>query len=337
MPLFGSGIVPSAGATAQELSFVTRRGFLDTMPVQIYNTSPTMASMLATSQIATGGVSSVTAPVQGAPFTQTSTMGFDGTFAQPTNPQGAWNAEFNLTGTVTPIQFLGMEGVLQLNHAVVPLIEARLVDSTNNQADFMSTMLFNNFTNQAQWIGLPGAADDGTNLVTYGGLSRTLYPWWQGKVYAAGSVPPTRKLVSQYIVGVTKSGGEMPTFGVMGPGTWQYLVEDYIGAEQFFHRPGDAGFEDTEGGGKAGFKAIVVAGVPIYMDPYCPEGTLYLLNSNYLNLYVHESASFSFSGFESLMSNFVLGYVAVLLTIAQLVCNKPKTQGRVGGFSSRTV
>jgi len=310
---------------------------LDTITVQTYNTTPALAALLATSQVATGGVSSVTAPVQGLPFVTTSTMDYSGTFAQPTNPQGAFNAEFNLTGTVTPIQFLGMEGILQLNHAVIPLIDARLVDSTNNQADFMATMLFNNTSNQQQWIGLPGAADDGTNLVTYGGLSRTTNPWWQGKVYAAGSVPPTRKLVSQYIVGVTKSGAEMPTLGLMGPGTWQYLVEDYIGAEQFFHRPGDSGFEDTEGGGKAGFSALMVAGVPIYMDPYCPEGLLYLLNTNYLNLYVHESASFAFSGFESLMSNFVLGYVAVLLTVAQLVCVKPKSQGRVSGFSSRTV
>jgi hypothetical protein len=279
----------------------------------------------------------VTAPVQGQPFVTTSTMDFSGSFQQPTNPQGAFNAEFNLTGTVTPIQFLGMEGILQMSHAIIPLIEARMVDSTNNQADFMANMLFNNFSNNLQWIGLPGAVDDGTNLVIYGGLSRTLNPWWQSKVYAAGAVPPTRKLVSQYIVGATKSGAEMPNYGVMGPGTWQYLVEDYIGAEQYFHRPGDSGFEEDEGGGKSSFKALMVAGVPIYMDPYCPEGILYLNNTNYLNLYTHESASFAFSGFESLMSNFVLGYVAVLLTIGQLVNTKPKSCARVSGFSNRVV
>ena len=75
-------------------------------------------------------------------------------------------------------------------------------------------------------------------------------------------------------------------------------------------------------------------GVPIYVDLGCPEGTLYLLNMNYLNLYVHDMANFSFSGFESLLSSSTLGYIGVVLSLLELVCTKPSTQAVVTGFTS---
>ena len=87
---------------------------------------------------------------------------------------GLQNAEFNLKGYLTAIPFLGMEGLVQLDYAVVPLIEARMNDATNVTLDRFATDLFNNLTNNASMIGLPGAVDDGTFLATYGGVNRLI-------------------------------------------------------------------------------------------------------------------------------------------------------------------
>jgi hypothetical protein len=81
----------------------------------------------------------------------------------------------------------------------------------------------------------------------------------------------------------------------------------------------------------------MVAGVPIYADPYCVEGTLFLVNSNYINLYVHVAASFAFTGFESTISNWQIGYVGALVTVAEMVSVKPKAMGRVGGLNSLVI
>jgi hypothetical protein len=81
----------------------------------------------------------------------------------------------------------------------------------------------------------------------------------------------------------------------------------------------------------------MVAGVPIFPDPYCPEGVMYLINSNYASLYFHEQASFAFTGFESTLSNWQLGYVGALVNIAELVVTKPKAMARVGGYNSLTI
>jgi hypothetical protein len=340
VPVFGQGVIPAAGSTANELSAFTRRAFVPYMYVQLYNSSPFMATLLANSQYATGGVSSVTVPVQGASLVAGGWSDYSGTFQQPANLNGGLNLEFNLKLFITPIPFLGMEGAVQMDHAIIPLIKARMNDSTNFAMDTFSSTIFNNTGSSTPtyggvqgFIGLPAAIDDGTNQGTYGNQSRTTNTWLKSKVYAAGSVNPTRQNVLQYIAGVCKLGGEMPTMGVMGLGTWALLAQDFQATEQIMITPGNSGFDDGAEGPRSAFRGLLIAGVPIFADPYCPEGTLYLINDNYLNLYVHKACNFAFTGFESTLSNWQVGYVGAVLTLAELVSAKPKTMGRVGSYN----
>lgn len=332
MAVLGQGIIPS-GSVGTELTYVTRRAFVPKMIVQIYNNTPMLANLIGNSQSASGGVSSVSVPVQGAQFVNGQWSTYSGEFAQPAVQQGAYLSEFDLKLMIVPIPFLGMEGIVQLDYAVIPLIEARMNDSTNVACSLMSTALYNNTADNTAFIGFPGAVDDGTNLVTYGNINRTNSTWWKSSVFNAASVAPTRQLVLQYIANLYKNCGEMPDFGVCGVGTWTYLAQDFVGQEDYVITPGN-GFDETESGPRSAFRALMVAGVPIFCDPDCPEGTMYLLNTNYINLYIHEQASFSFTGFESTLSNWQLGYVGAVVSVAELVNAKPKANARVGSFGS---
>jgi hypothetical protein len=336
MPVAG-GLLPPSGQQFTELAAITRRAFIPQLIVQIYNASPLMASFLANAQSAGGGVSSVTVPVQGSPLVVASSAGYDGSFTPPPPLTGVQDAEFNLQLVLTPIPFLGMEGLVQVDHAVIPLIQARMNDATNATMDFMATTAYANISltnNQA--IGLDGAIDDGTNLVVYGGINRTANPWWKSYIKASGGGNPTRKNVMQWIVGLNKYCGEQPSFGVTDAGTWANLAQDFVGAESYMITPGNA--FDTDGDRpRAAFKALDVAGVPVYMDPYFPtadNGNIQLVNSNYLNAYWHDQAAFNFSGFESTIPNFQIGYVGVVVNAWQIVNTKPKSCGRVTGFTS---
>jgi hypothetical protein len=333
MPI-GGGILPASGSNQfNELTYVTRRAFIPKLVVQIYNSTPLMAALIANSQTASGGVSSVTVPVQGSQFVNAQWSDYSGSFAQPSVQQGAYQAEFNLKLLVSPVPFLGMEGAVQQDYAIIPLIEARMNDATNVMMEAMATSLYNNTTDQQQFIGLPAAIDDGTGTATYGNINRSTQTWWKSKQYAAGSVNPTRQNVLQYISGTVKNGAEVPTFGVCGFGTWTLLAQDYVGQENYMITPG-GGFDGDANGPQAAFRALMVAGVPIYPDPFCPEGTLYFLNSNYLSLYIHEQASFAFTGFESTLPNFQIGYVGAVLMIAELVNTKPKAMTKITGYNS---
>ena len=333
MPI-GGGIIPASGTTQyNELTYVTRRAFIPKLIVQIYNSTPLMAALLANSQTASGGVSSVTVPVQGAQFVNAQWSDYSGSFQQPSVQQGAYNAEFNLKLMIAPVPFLGMEGAVQEDYAVIPLIEARMNDCTNVMMDAMATSAYtDDGTNTQRFTGLPIAVDD---TGTYAGLNRSTYTWWKSSEYAAGSVNPTRQNVLQYISGTVKKSAEMPTFGVCGFGTWTLLAQDFVGQETYMITPGSS-FGGEEGPNSA-FRALMVAGIPIYPDPYCPEGTMYLLNTNYLSLYVHNKAQFAFTGFESTLPNWQIGYVGAVLTIAEIVSTKPKSMTKVTGYNSLTL
>ena len=337
MPI-GGGILPASGSTQyNELTYVTRRAFIPKLVVQLYNSTPLMAALIANSQSASGGVSQVTVPVQGAQFVNAQWSDYSGSFNQPSVQQGAFNAEFNLKLMIAPVPFLGMEGAVQQDHAVIPLIEARMNDATNVMMDAMATALYTNTTNTQQFIGLPAAVSNSNPTAgNYGNIDRSTYTWWQSKQYAAGSVNPTRQNVLQYISGTVKNGAEVPSFGVCGFGTWTLLAQDYVGQEQYVITPG-SGFDADGNGPQAAFRALMVAGVPIYPDPYCPEGTLYLLNTNYLSLYIHDQGSFVFTGFESTLPNWQIGYVGAVLMIAELVSTKPKSMTKVTGYNSLTI
>ena len=332
-PVLGSGIMPAAGVVASELTAVTRRAFVPKLVVQTYQSTPLLAMLLANNQSASGGASSVTVPVQGTNMVTTQQSDYSGSFAQPSVQPGIQNAEFNLKLSITPIPFLGMEAAVQIDYAVIPIIEARMNDAGNNLAAFWSNALYNNTSNNLQLIGLPGAVDDSTNLVNYGNINRSTNTFWKAKVYNAGSVNPTRQNVLQYLTGCAKSaGGEMPNFAVCGFGTWALLAQDYIGQETYMVTPG-ASFDKLEDGPRSGFRALMVAGVPVFADMNCPEGTMYILNSNYLSMYIHDHGSFAFTGFESTLSNWQLGYVGAIVNIAELVLTKPSSCARVGSYN----
>jgi hypothetical protein len=326
MPQFGQGIVPAQGAIAAELAAVTRRAFLPKVFVQLWKSTPWMAAMLSHAQVASGGLSPITVPLQGNPMVTIQNVGYDGSFNQPGATPGLQNAEFNLKGYLTAIPFLGFEGLVQLDYSVVPLIEARMNDATNVTLDRFSSDMYNNITNLQSMVGLPAAIDDGTFSATYGGINRPNNPFWKSTyVHNGAPVTPTRNLMLQYISQVTKVTGEIPKMGLMGFGTWTNLAQDFTPNERYVVTPSQP---FGEGKVEALFRALDVAGVPFYPDSYCPEGTLYLLNTDYLSLYVHERASFYFTGFESTLANGQFGYIGALLTLLEMVDVKCKAHGK---------
>lgn len=332
MPQFGSGIVPSPGAVASELTNVTRRAFIDKCFVQIWQASPLIAALIETAELASGGLSPITAPMQGNPMVTGQWLGYDGSFNQPGTMPGLQPAEFNLKAFATAIPFLGFEGLIQLDYDVIPIIEARMNDATNVTIDTFSNSLYQNIANAQQLIGLQAAVDDGTFAASYGGITRATNPWHKS-TYVHNNASPalTRNLVMQYIAQVTKKNGEMPKMGICGMGTWTLLTQDFTSLERYNINPAGSYGED----GKtvaAMFTAVNIGGVNIYADPKCPEGTLYLLNTNYLSLYIHERAGFRFTGFESMLPNAQFGYIGAILTLLELVSVKAQSHGKFDGL-----
>ena len=334
MPILGSGIMPAPGAVASQLTAVTRRAFVPVLVDQTSKATPLLAMLIANNQTASGGASSITQPAQFGDMVNTQSSDYSGVFQLPNDIPTIQDAEFNLKVTITPIPMFGIEAAIQDDYAVINLMDARMNSAGNNFSKFWATALYNNVTDNTQMIGLKGAIDDGTNLVTYGGINRTTNPSWKGYVQAASAnTLPTRAVLMQYIMGVAKSaGGEMPNCVFCGMGTWLSLATDFIGQEQYNITPGQS-FDNPGDGPRSGFRAVMVAGVPVFCDPYCNEGELWIINSNYLNLYIHERLAFALTPFESMLNNGQLGYIGAIVNFAELVCAKPAANGHITGLS----
>lgn len=331
MPQAGTGIIPQTGAILTELEAATRRAYIPSLYVQLYQASPLFNALMDSAFLASGGLSPVTAPVQGNSMVNGQWTDYSGAFNQPVTTPGIQNAEFNLKAFVTTIPFLGFEGLVQDNFSVVPLIDARMNDATNYTIQQLATSLYNNVSNTQQLIGLPGAIDDGTAASTYGGIARNTtnssgLAWWASSTVsnAGAAVTPTRNLMFQYINQVTKKNGEMPKMAVMGIGTWNMLAQDFTSQERYVQ--GTGGY--SSGTAETLFTALMVGSIPFYADPYCPEGVVYLLNTDYVNLYVHEKAAFHFTGFVSQLPNNQFGYIGAILTLLELVNVKPQSHGK---------
>lgn len=335
-PITGSGILPGGAAGDQAQSW-TRRTFVPTVFVQTRNATPLTAALIGRAKPATGGVSSITVPMQIGDFVTTVASDYSGTFPPPANLSPGVNGQWNLKIIITPIPHLGMESLFQFDAAVIPILAPKMNDAGNSAAEYLSTQFWTNASENNDVNGLPLIAAASGN---YAGLSRTTYPSLQANVIAnSPAVDPTRARIMTYITSATKHGrGQMPTFGITGPGTWDKLAGEFIGVEEFRLMPNSGSFDRQESGPRSGFNALMVGGVPIYMDPaYGVDGTLYLFTGKYLSCYIHQAASWFFTGFQSTLANNQLGYVGALVTALELVDVVPSTVTVVTGLNSNTV
>lgn len=334
MPILNNGIVPG-GSIGNELTAVTRRAFIPKMVVQIYKATPMLSLLMKNGQRARGGVSQVTVPIQGSPFVSFSWSDYSGVFPQPTVQTAAQNAEFNLKLGLVPIPFMGMEAIIQSSEVVIPLLEARMADAKTVMVQSISSAIYtNNSASPGGQIvnGLPEAYDDGTNVATYGGVSRSTNAFWKSYLKTAAGGILTRVAMIPYLVRTTaNAGGEAPDFMVMSPGDWTTLMTDFMSIEQFNTNPGSRyGKDDIV---NAGFRGLMLGDTPIFLDPFCPTGTAFIINSKYLAMYISEDADFAFSGFYSAVPNLQIANVGVVIVAFNLVCTKPISGSQITGIT----
>ena len=86
---------------------------------------------------------------------------------------------------------------------------------------------------------------------------------------------------------------------------------------------------------EGGFRAISYNGIPIVADRFCPQGTLYMLNTNDFTL--HQLCDWQWlTGDDGKVLKQVAGkpvYTATLVKYAELICARPYAQGKISGIT----
>ncbi len=85
---------------------------------------------------------------------------------------------------------------------------------------------------------------------------------------------------------------------------------------------------------KGGFKAMSFNGIPVVADRFCPEGTMYLLNTD--DFKIHQLCDWKWlEGEDGKILKQVPGkpvYTATLVKYAELMCERPNGQGMITGI-----
>jgi hypothetical protein len=184
-------------------------------------------------------------------------------------------------------------------------------------------------TNLKAIDGVAGAVDDSTNTTTYGGLSRTTFPFWKSQaITTTASFASTglNDMMSMY--GNCTAGGRHPTIIA--------TTQAIYNAAWKASTPGQAFPVQPEGHDEQlaqnGFTNILFNGIPMTVDshvttPASSIGQIYFLNEDYFWLYVNRRADFSMREFREPINQDAM--VAFLLWMGQLVCLNPSRQGKI--------
>jgi hypothetical protein len=326
------GVVPG-GLTGQQLSYITRRAIIPNVFVQVYQAHPLLSMLMANAQAAMGGVGQITFPVQGSSFTSFQWGSFGGDFEIPQDQVALINAQFNLKAGMVPIGFFGFESIVQSSEVVIPKLRAVTSDAAVVMKQSLAQSLYSYTQSPVALDTLVGAYDNGSNAPTYGGINRATQQYWQGQYYPNSATIANRLGIAQALVKVqTGAGGEAPDFIVMNPVNWASLMADFMGAEIFNSDPRmKYGRDNTV---NAGFRAIRVLDTPIFMDPFCPVGEMYMINSRYLAMFMHPSLQMYFTGFESMIPQGQLASVGVLVAALNVCCMKPSSGAHFTGMQN---
>lgn len=209
--------------------------------------------------------------------------------------------------TITRLDELKNAGKSQ----VVNLVKAKVQAADKTLSNLLGTDLFGDGTTANSFPGFKAmCAGSGT---TYGGISKTSYSWWRGQ--ADSSTTAITMPVLRGMIGDITVDSDGPTVMV---GT-QDIYDDIYNLFQPQQR-----FQDSETV-KAGFKNILVEGVPFIVDSHVASGYLFFLNENYLTMIAHKDEDFRFEPFIKPTNQNIS--TAKIYWTGSMVCSNCRMQG----------
>ncbi|MBQ8292098.1 MAG: phage major capsid protein [Clostridia bacterium] len=156
------------------------------------------------------------------------------------------------------------------------------------------------------------------------GVDRSVSPMMKPyKKAAVGNI--TENIIQTAIDTIEENSGSKVNFIVCSWGVKRALAEYFRGYK--------VALPTTEFSG--GFKAIEFNGIPVVADRFCPEGTMYLLNTD--DFTIHQLCDWKWlEGEDGKILKQVPGkpvYTATLVKYAELMCSRPNGQGVLTGIT----
>lgn len=174
---------------------------------------------------------------------------------------------------------------------VLDLTRVEMQSRAQDLADGIGTMLWSDGTgnNNKDFLGLAAIVDDGTNVATIGGLSRSTYTTLKSTVTAVSTLSlSTMRTLYNAIADATVA----PTRAYTDYPTWA-LFEQLLQPQEKIYKevnivPNYKGYE--------GFAGLMYAGMEIVPDRKATTGQMVFLNEDYIDFYGLDEDLAAFDG-----------------------------------------
>jgi hypothetical protein len=152
---------------------------------------------------------------------------------------------------------------------------------TEDMADDLGTIFYSDGTGNSSKdpLGLAALNDDGTNVATLGGLSRSTYTTLKSTLTSTATL--NLAAVDTLWMAV-KSCAQRPTAIYKTESVFNYYGQLLRPQERIVK---DAGMIKGDMKGGTGFDALYYNGKPILADEKCTSGTFQMINENYIDFY----------------------------------------------------
>ena len=278
---------------------------------------------------------------------------------------------YDMRGARQPVAISGFDAVANASaESKTDLIKEAVEETQQELIDSIGTMIYGTGTGNANkdFLGLGAIVDDGTDVTTLGGLTRSSYAFSYGTRTASGGTITLAKLATLFSAISSGSGNASPTLMVSAEAPWD-LYEQLLTPmvrEQYsmmgYYDVGRTGGAKRAGQGLVGtqgFVAVSYKGIPFVRDEKATAQNIFMLNENWINWYGWDArgfADYSKVAFtssqiegeyaEAPMSNFTgfnwsglktptnqFGVIADVILLGNLTSWQPRRQGRLTGVT----
>ena len=213
--------------------------------------------------------------------------------------------------------------------AIMDLAKIRLEAARHAMEDDIGTDIYGDGTGTGGkvLVGLKAAIDDGTNVATYGGITRASTGTGnliKGVLDTTGG-NITLPSITTNVMSATR-GPARPDLGITTRALWGKIHSRSEPAQRF-----PVSNSRGQNLANAGFEVLAYMGMDIVYDDKCPSGEMYILNTDTISFYLHTVRNFMLDGPKSPANVDQSTYR--LFTACQLVVDNCRLNARMTGLT----
>jgi hypothetical protein len=234
-------------------------------------------------------------------------------------------------------------------------------EASQEMAEDIGALLYGDGTGNSNkdFLGLIAGADDGTNVATYGGLSRATYTTIKGTVDSTTTTITFDALDT--MLRSTNSGNQKVDLMLTTEAIYDYVAALFtaVNNERNAANSSNSLIKTAISGiaGEAGFTSLFYKGVPIIADESCPDNHLFCLNTStwefatvdglvgttpimiksaeiegQYDSNVEKSYGFHITPMKWVADQY--GFVSQILLMGNLICKNPRRNGYFSAITS---